>query len=163
LTAARWRWQTLAAKIIVITTFTVMVAAVITLLSPSLTRLGMHFAGIPVLPQNPNFGELMANCIFYCWGCAMFGAIIAIIVRAQPGAIVVYLLMPLLIEGLLTLLLKENVKYLPFTALSRVVGTMEAGALHGALPYTQDLLIVLGYIVGGWIVAFALFHKRDAS
>ncbi len=161
LTAARRRWQTLASKIIVITTFAVVVGAAITIISPYLTKFGVNLRGTQLAPQDLPLGTIVLKSMLYCWGCAMFGAIIATLIRVQAGAIVIYLLMPLLVENILVLLLKDNTKYLPFTALSHVVRDGPVSA--GALSYTQTVLVVLSYIVVGWLVTLVLFNKRDAN
>lgn len=90
-------------------------------------------------------------------GSVTFGYIIAMLLRSQVAAIATFLVVPSTIESLLTLLLKDNVKYLPFTALGNVTSTSPSPAL------STSLIIVGAYTAVFGLAAWILFMRRDAN
>ncbi|HEX8348967.1 MAG TPA: ABC transporter permease, partial [Hymenobacter sp.] len=112
LTAARQRWVVVVAKIIAITVFAVIVSLVCAALVPVLARLGLQLGGATQVTQDFNMADMLLRAVFYGWASAMLGLLIALIIRSQVGAIVTILLFPGLGESLLSLVLKDNAKYL---------------------------------------------------
>lgn len=165
LTAARKRWYVPAAKIIVVSTLAVVLSLIFAMVAPVLTRLGLQLHDIVPADQDLALGELLLKSIYFGWAYAMFGLLIALIIRSQVGAIVTLLLFPGLGENLIGLLIKENIKYLPFQALNNFFSNPQVPIQAAANPLTttQSALVVLGYIIVGGAVAFVLFQKRDAS
>lgn len=107
-------------------------------------------------------GQMILKSIFFTWASAMYGLIIALLLRSQVGAIVTLLLFQGVVETLiLGLLLKENAKYLPFTALDQFMLPAVAG--QATLSNLQAALVSVGYIIVGGAVAIVLFQKRDAN
>ena len=88
--------------------------------------------------------------------------VLAAIIRQQVGAIAAFFLIPALGEQLLSLLLKDNRIYLPFTALTQVTMPESAGVQNALSPGKAAFVVVL-YIVVGWLVAWYLFLRRDAN
>ncbi len=159
LTASNRRAKVLLAKVIVVTIFAVITSALVAALSPAFTILGAHLHGLTVAPQTFHYGEILARCIFAGWAYAMLALLLVTIMRNQIGAIITFLLIPLIGENILSLLLKGNAKYLPFHALQAVADpTIYKGATTG-----QALATTLVYIGVGLLVAFVLFIRRDAN
>lgn len=161
LTAARSRTNVLLSKTIVVSVFAVVASVVFGLLSPLLTALGVHMAGHALVPQTYEVWDILWRTLFFGWGFAMFGLILAVIIRNQIGAIAAILLIPTTIESLIGLLLKNNVVYLPFSSLSAVV--MQVTTSPNVISHVKAALVAAIYIVGGWAIAWILFLKRDAN
>lgn len=162
LTSSNRRLKVLLAKFVVISLFSIAATLFFAVLSPVLTYLGVHLRGLSMVPQSIPYLDLLWRSAFFGWGFAMLGLIFAFIIRNQVGAIIALVALPGPVESLLGLLLKENVRYLPFTALGQVLSTT-AGPGMTPMPHTKAALVVLIYIVVGWIVAAYLFQKRDAN
>lgn len=166
LTASKSRMRILLAKIITVSGFIMVATVVVAILSPALAYLGIHLAGNHLIHQTIPLGSLLWRCLFYGWGYSMVALLLAAIIRSQVGALVAFLLIPITVEPLLTLVLKHSAVYLPFSALGQVVAT--PGADHGplqtgSLTPSRGALVFGAYLVIGWIVAGILFLKRDAN
>jgi len=109
--------------------------------------------------------SLLWQAVFVGWGFSMFGFILAAIIRQQVGAMAAFFLIPALGEQLLSLLLKDNRIYLPFTALQQVTLPANAGITdpRQALSPGKAALVVCAYLAVGWFVAWYLYLKRDAN
>lgn len=127
--------------------------------------LGTHLAGLTLPHQDIVLSEYFTKSLVFCEGWALAGLLIIALLRNQVAAIVTLFVVPTTLEGLLGLLLKENAKYLPFMALDNVTSTHGAGqvSLFGSLTPVQGALIFSAYLVGGWIIAWVLFLRRDAN
>jgi len=157
LTFSSSRAYVLLAKIIVVSTFAILLILIVSSLSPWLTYLGLHAKGLTLSPQDFPIRDLLLQSALYGWGYSMLALIIAAIVRNQVGVIAILFLFPGLGETLLGLLLKENAKYLPFSTLNSVL------LPHQPQGYPNSLFVMLAYIAGGWLIAWVLFQRRDAS
>jgi hypothetical protein len=137
---------------------------VLCLAAPYLAQLGLHLKGLSLAPQDLPLLHLLARGCFYVWAYSMIAMIAAFLFRNQVGGLAFVLLFPP-IEGLLGLLLKSNAKYLPFTALSRIVqDSPGARGLSGTLlTHVQAAEVVVAYIIAGWFVAWILLLRRDAN
>jgi ABC-2 type transport system permease protein len=165
LTAARSRTTVLLAKIIVVSIFAIILTTIVCAAAPYLTQLGIHAKGLTLSPQTFPFRDLLTRSIFYGWGYSMLALIITAIVRSQVGAIAILFLLPGLGESLLGLLLKQNAKYLPFNALGSILRDVPSAAINSgaALSHSSATMLVLSYIIGGWLIAWVLFLRRDAN
>jgi len=162
LTSSNSRSKVLLAKIITISVYAIVLTALVSVLSPALTYLGVHAAGHTPGHQVIHYSNLAWRSLFYGWGEAMMGLIIATIARSQVGSIAAIFLIPGAIEQLLALLLKTNAVYLPFTALSQVLG--DSPPIRGGYLAPSRAALVFGsYLLGGWIIAWILFLRRDAT
>jgi ABC-type transport system involved in multi-copper enzyme maturation permease subunit len=159
LTSSRRRTYILLTKLIVITVFAVVFSLFFGLLSPLLANLGVHLKGHELVHQVIPVGDLVWRSVFAGWGFAMFALILAFLIRIQVGAIVALFFIPTTVEALIGLILKHNAIYLPFTALSLV---LDHNPEH-PVSYTHAALTAGIYIVAGWIIAWALFLRRDAN
>jgi ABC-type transport system involved in multi-copper enzyme maturation permease subunit len=173
LTASNSRSKVLASKIIAILVYVFVFSALATLLALGLMKAGAAASGHSLVPQNINYLTYLAKSVFLSEGFAMGGLLFAALIRNQVGAIAALFIIPNPVEGILSLLLKHNSVYLPFTALQQVVqppvinglsvNTAMHGETNGTLSAPKGALVFLAYIVGGWIVGWYLFLHRDAS
>ena len=90
----------------------------------------------------------------------MLGMLWASIVRNQIAAIVMIFIVPGTLEGLGALLLKNNVAYLPYRALSNVIADSSG---MGSMTPGKAAAVVMVYLVIGWAVSLVLLVRRDAN
>lgn len=160
LTSANRRSKVLVAKFITVTVFAIVTSLLITFFSPLCTIVGAHLAGKEIGPQVFDVWSVVWRCVFCGWGYAIYAFILMMILRNQIGAIVTFLLVPLIGENILGLLLKSNVKYLPFNALQSV--PVPAG-MGNHTTSGHAALTVLVYVVVGLVISAVLFSRRDAN
>jgi hypothetical protein len=160
LTSSSSRTRVVLAKFITISVFAVGFGLVFGWLSPLLAWTGMQMHGIHTVAQQLDVWNLTWRAIFGGWGVAMFASIFAMLARVQVAAIAAIFLIPGTIEPLLGLLLKQNQVYLPYSSLNIVLNT---GSGSTPISLTTAVLVSLGYIIGGWVIAWALFLRRDAN
>ncbi len=162
LTLSKSRTRVLVAKILVISAIAVVFTIVVGALSPLLSVLGAHANHLKFAPQTLHYGTLLWRSLFFGWGYAMAGLLIAALIRNQIGAIVTLFIAPDTIEGLLSIALKKDTVYLPFSALHTVIGQGMGDYLHAITPlHAAEVFMV--YLVLGWIIAWILFVRRDAN
>lgn len=161
LTVTNRRSKVLFAKIGVITVFAIITSLIVTFLGPFCAILGAHLAGKELGPQVFDVWPIVWRCVFCGWGYAMYAFILMMVLRNQIGAIVTFLLVPLIGENILGLLLKSNVKYLPFNALQSVPAQVSLGNHHST--GSHGVLTVFVYVGVGLAVSLFLFLKRDAN
>lgn len=171
LTASNSRSKVLAAKIIAILAYVFVYSVVSTAILLAMVFAGTAAAGHAMPVQDINYLTFFAKSVFFCEAFAMAGLLFVTLIRNQIGAIAALLILPNTIEGLLSLLLKRNAAYLPFTSLQQVV---QAATLPGHAAAHPDpnaviisapkgALIFLCWLVAGWIIAWVLFLRRDAN
>jgi ABC-2 type transport system permease protein len=159
LTASNSRSKVLLAKIVVISVFAVLFTLVVAAFSPLMSYLGVHAHGQSLVPQHIYYHDLWWRVLLYGWGYAMLGLLLTALIRNQVGAIAALFLIPGVVEQLLTLLLKDNAVYLPFSSLMSVLNHTE----RGAISYGHAALTFMAYMVVGWAITWVLFLRRDAS
>lgn len=93
--------------------------------------------------------------LFFVTGFGLLGLLFAFLFRNLVGAIAALFILPT-VEGLLTPLLKENVKYLPFSMMEQV----HTGSTWK--PLTAAFLFA-AYMAAAWLLAWYLFTRRDAN
>lgn len=160
LTSSNRRLKVMLAKLLVVTTFAVVTTLFITFFSPLCTIIGVHLHGHTLAHQEFYFRSILWQCLFCGWGYTMYAFILVTAMRNQIGAIVTFLLIPLIGENILSLLLKSNTKYLPFTALQAVA---EPNGLGNHANSAHQALVVLVYIGVGLVLSTVLFQRRDAN
>jgi len=142
------------ATILVTTLFAIFMVA----LGVAAFYLGQQINKAPLLAQTmPDVGfalRMLASII----GAVSFGFIIAMLCRSLVAAIALLLVLPSTIEPLLGLLLKDNVQYLPYTALNNLTATP-----GGPIAYSTSLWVAALYTVVLGAVALILFMRRDAN
>jgi ABC-2 type transport system permease protein len=160
LTANASRSKALLAKLLTIILFSVaygLFASLVAILS-YLLGLSLRDASLPAQQFNV-FAEL-GRIVFYCTGYALIGMLIATVARSVVVAIAAILIVPTTVEPLLGLLLKENSKYLPFTALDSSVG---ASFAQNTLSSGNAILVSCAYLLTALAVTWLLFVRRDAN
>ena len=173
LTASNSRSKVLAAKIIAVLVFVFFLSILVTSAALAMSAAGVAAAGHTLPHQDINYLTYLGKSVFLCEGYALFGLLLAALVRNLVGAIVIVLIVPNTLEGLLSLILKKNSVYMPFTALQQVVQppviTTRGGPAHpdtaltGVLTAPKGALVFLCYLILGWIITWYLFLRRDAQ
>jgi ABC-2 type transport system permease protein len=162
LTSSNSRSKVLAAKIFVLTCFAVVFTVIFGLMSPLMTRWGISAHHLKLVPQTYHYWTIIWHNLFFGWGYVMVALLFAVLIRNQIGTIITLFIVPGTVEAILGLLLKKNVVYLPFTALHKVIGE-NSGGVEKKISADRAALIFLAYLVVGWIIAWYLFIKRDAT
>lgn len=161
LTSSNSRTKVLLAKILVITGFAIFFTLFFGFLSPIASVLGVHAHHLKLVHQTFHYSTLLWHCLFYGWGYAMAGLVIAALIRNQVGAIITLFIAPATVEGLLGLLLKKNTVYLPFSSLSTVLG--QGMNYQNTITPFHAALVFCGYLIVGYAATWYLFLKRDAN
>jgi ABC-2 type transport system permease protein len=159
--SAKSRSKVLLAKILVISIFAIVLTFLVGALSPLFTLLGIHAHHLKLAHQSLHYGNLLWRDLFFGWGYAMAGLLLATLIRNQVGTIIVLFVAPGTVEGLLGLLLKKNVVYLPFSALHVVIG--QGLNYNNSITAVHAAEVFGAYLLAGWLVAWFLFIKRDAN
>lgn len=156
LTSINRRTKVFFAKFAVLALFAVVAGAILAGLGLAAFHIGINAAGIDAVAQHIPIAEVLWHSAASILGSVAFGFILATIIRSLIGAMVTILMVPSTIEGLLSLFLKDNTKYLPFTALGNLTSAT-------AQNVTTSLGVVCGYAAVFGLVAYILFLRRDAS
>ena len=167
LTSSNSRTKTFIAKALVVGIYSLVVGGLMAVLGPLLAYLGVSMQGAELAPQTIHVWDIACRALFYSFGNAMAATIIAFIIRNQIGAILTFFIIIGTVEELLTLILKENAKYLPFRALNEVVNfSAQTGAAArdaAALSVGENALVFTAYMTVGLIVSWLVFVRRDAN
>ncbi len=170
LTIANRRSKVLLGKVVAIFSYIVAFVALGNLVALGSLLVGLHVSGSTLPHQDFTLLHYFAQTLFYSEAWAFVGLLLAVVLRSQVATIAVLFIVPNTVEGLLSLLLKENSKYLPFTALSQVVappaithgiGTRLVQPASWTPP--EAALLFLAYLLAAWVIAWILFLKRDAN
>jgi len=161
LTSSDSRSRVLLSKFIVISCYALVLTALISVLSPVMTYLGVHAAGHSLAPQHLYYKDLAWRSLFFGWSYGMIGLVLATIIRSQVGSIVALFITPAAIEPLLSQLLNSKAVYLPFTSLGMVTGNESVKG--NSITPERGALVFLVYLAIGWAVAWYLFLRRDAT
>jgi ABC-2 type transport system permease protein len=163
LTSSNNRSKVLISKFITVSVYALFLAVLIGVLSPIMSSLGIHLHGHTLVPQTLHYGDLAWRSLFYSWGYSMAGLLLAVLTRNQVASIVALFLIPSLAEHLLSLLLKSNTVYLPFSSLAQVISPGGRMDNLGSLSPGKAAAVYCLYLLVGWIVAWILFLRRDAN
>ncbi|MDB5184957.1 MAG: hypothetical protein JWN38_765 [Candidatus Saccharibacteria bacterium] len=154
------RTRVLAAKFGAIVIYAVLFGLASTLVALGSFCIGVLLRGASLPYQDFNVWLDTARLIFSFIAYAIITGIIAVIARSIVVAIVALFLLPTTIEPLLTLLLRDNGKYLPFNAINSVQGAMSS---NSALTPGAAFWVSCLYLAIGLFVAWLLFTRRDAN
>jgi len=157
LTSTSRRNYILLAKIITLSAFAVVFTIIMTVFAGIATYIGVQATAHEMVPQAIPYGELLWKCLFSGWGYAMLGLLFVGLVHNQVAALVTYFMIPLMVEPMSTIVLKDNVVYMPYMAMNAVTST------NTILSPGKAALVFLTYLAVGWVVAWVLFQKRDAN
>ncbi len=158
-TLSKSRSVVFASKMLVTTVYALLMGTLVVLLTLASTIIGVKLHNHQLAHQLINYGDLFWRSLFTVWGFAMFGFIIIALFRNLVAGIVILLLLPTTIESILSLLLKSNAKFLPFSSLLNVVSVTP----QNGESLTRSVITVMAYLVFGWVVAWLLFLRRDAN
>lgn len=157
LTASNSRSKSLFAKWVAITVYALVFTVIVSILSPVATSIGLHLKGTHLVDQVFYYRDLAWRTLFFGWGYAMLGMLLALLSRNVVGAVAGLFMLPATIEPLLSLLLKHNQVYLPATSLGAVI------QYSPYISYGKAALVFAVYAVVGGFVAWTLFLRRDAN
>lgn len=163
LTDTNRRYKVLVSKFAVITLFAFVTAALMAFFSPLCSIVGTHLAHKQLVAQHFEVWPVLWRCLFVGWGYAMYAFVIAAIIRNQIGAIVTYLIIPLIGENILSGIFKWIGKYLPFQSLQGVVNALLPKAEVNAASTAHNAAVASIYIAVGLVVSLVLFARRDAN
>ena len=165
LTLTTSRLRVLASKVIVLLSYATVMAGIVLLIAYFGAKLGLDIRNTTLVPQQLPLTEIAWQYIAYIWGYILTGVILAVLIRGLVGSIVAFFLIPT-IEGILSLILKTNTKYLPFRSLDAIAATPVPEQFNvgfQVLSHTAALGVFAIYLaVFGSLAVFA-FLKRDAS
>ncbi|MEJ0072906.1 MAG: hypothetical protein WDN27_02345 [Candidatus Saccharibacteria bacterium] len=160
LSSTNRRNKILFAKFLVISIFAIITSIIVAFFSPLCTIVGVHLHGGTIGPQSFDYWSVIWRCVFCGWGYAMLAFILVAILRNQIGAIVTFLLVPLIGENIITAIWKSSGKYLPFTAVQSIA---EPNGLGNHTTSVHAMTVVLVYVVVGLLASAVLFARRDAN
>ncbi|MDB5182643.1 MAG: hypothetical protein JWO47_427 [Candidatus Saccharibacteria bacterium] len=159
LTSSNKRLKPFFAKAFVVALFSAGMGLFVAFFSPLCTILGLKIGGHVMGPQHFDYMSVILRCTYCVFAYSMYAFILVAIIRSQIGAIVAFLLLPLMGENILAALIKDKVHYLPFSSLQ---GVVIQGAFKGVSP-AQNALVSGLYIIVGLAVGAFLFQRRDAN
>src|SRR5665213_586187 len=119
LSASTSRTKVLLSKIIAVLVFTLVYSAIATTIAVVLMKAGASASGHSLPAQDVNYLTYVAKSVYYAEGFALGGLLFAALIRNQIGAFAALFIIPNPVEGILSLLLKHDSVYLPFTALQQ--------------------------------------------
>ncbi len=158
LTLSNSRSKVLAAKFLVISLYALLLTAVVAVLSPVCSYLGVQLSGHTLVPQTIEYSTLVWRVFVSGWSYVMAGLVLAVLLRNQIAAIVSLFAVPIF-EQILTLILKNNSVYLPFMAQNAIL----LDPFMGSISHAKAAVVFGIYLLVGWVVAWVLFLKRDAN
>lgn len=162
------RTRVLFSKILVVIAYSVFLTLVVVAAVFASIALGASLAGHPLPHQEINYGLFLLKSTFFVTGTALAGLLFAVLIRNLVAAFATFFVLPNVLELIGNLILKENSVYLPFTALNEVLITVppDTGGIpfvFGDLSPLKGALVFLAYLIPGWIIAWYLFLRRDAT
>lgn len=164
LTASNSRSKVLAAKLLVITSFTVGFTLLSLLFAYACYSLGLSLRHVALGPQDWNMLTTAGRVLFFNTSFMLVGFMVGLLSRNIAAAIAFIFLFPNTIEPLLGLLLKTNAVYLPFSAMQQIVITASSQTVtQGTLTVAKAMLVTGVYVVVGLVINWVLFLRRDAN
>lgn len=159
LTATNNRLKVLGAKTIVLAVYAAIAAIAVVFFAVILMSLGAKMAGTPVAGQQFDTLSLLWKALVHVVTSAWLGLVLGFLFRSQVLAIVSFFVLPN-IESLIHTMFKVSGNYLPFTAHNQILMPAPTEGVFSALASAVVLLV---YLAIAWVVAAALFLKRDGS
>lgn len=161
LTSSASRVRVLLSKTIVMLGYSTIVGLLVLAIGYFGSRFGLELKGVTLAPQNFPIADILWQFTAYVWGYTLTGILIAVLVRGLVGSIVAFFLLPTA-EGILSLLLKGNTKFLPFRSLDAIAATTPTPGIT-ALDNAAALGVFSVYLVVLGTVAVVSFVRRDAN
>jgi ABC-2 type transport system permease protein len=160
LTANVRRTKVLLGKLLASVSLGLAFGVVASLFAVAVYRVGLAFRGAVLPSQDIDVLSLLGQVLFYCVSYVLIAVLIAVATRSVVAGIATFLIAPVTIEPLLSLVLKENAKYLPFTALD---STMGVSVSSNTLSTGVAMAVSAIYVLVGLAITWFLFVRRDAN
>jgi ABC-type transport system involved in multi-copper enzyme maturation permease subunit len=157
LTSSNSRSKVFFAKFVVLLVAALVIAGLITASAIGLFYLGQNLHHVTTVTQVVPVWDVVWRAVVTIVGDITFAFIISMLLRNLIGSIAVVLVLPSTVENLLSLLLKDNVKYLPYTALGNLSQNVTT------VSHTFSLGVVAVYVAVAGIASWLLFLRRDAN
>lgn len=122
--------------------------------------IGIELRGANLAPQSIEAMTIIGRLAYYCAAYVLIGVLIAVISRSVIVGIAAFLIVPTTAEPLLSLLLKDNAKYLPFTSLD---STLNVSMLPSTLSPGKAMMVSGAYVAVALVITWILFVRRDAN
>lgn len=161
LTANARRSKVLLSKILVMVGFGVTFGIVAVLFGLGMYTLGVSLRDATLPAQDFAVLAEFGRVAIYFAAYALFGLLLATLLRNIVAAISVLFAFPIIVEPLSGMILKDNAVYMPFAATDTIVG---ASLIQGSKLSSNEAIGVASiYLVVGWAIAWILFLRRDAN
>lgn len=162
LTASRSRVRVIVAKTIVLVSYALVGGALVAVLGGLLAKAGVESNGLTLAAQTIDLWPIIWQLGSYVIGYTLIGLLLGMLVRSVVGAIVIFFTFPI-VEQMLTLLLKDNTKFLPFRSLEQIAASTQFGTSGQALTNAAALGVFALYFAVIGMIAMVLFVRRDAN
>lgn len=160
LTSESKRSKVLISKVLTITAFSIVLGLFFAILGYLTYKLGILLRGADLPAQNISLSTALLKISFFYMGYALFATFSSFIARSVVASVSIMFMIPAMVEPLLSPVLSENSKYLPFVALN---STISSSSSPNTLA-SGDAIVVTGfYILIMFFVTLALFIRRDAN
>lgn len=166
LTAANRRTKVVASKALVLIGYTLVIGALVSAIGYFGAKAGVASTGADLVAQQIPVWETIWQFGAYAISYTLVGLILGLLLRSVVAAIVILFMFPV-VEQMLSLLLKDNTKYLPFQSLERIAATPNSSMMGGVAGGDLTNLAALGvfaiYLVVIGTLAVVLFVTRDSN
>lgn len=165
LTSTPNRLKVLGSKVVVLLAYTTLVSFVILAIAYFGSKFGLSLRNVTLVPQQLDLAQVAWQYLAYAWGYVLAGVILAVLIRGVVGSIVAFFLIPTA-EGILSLILKTDTKYLPFRSLDAIAATPNPAPFAAdiqVLSHTAALGVFSVYLVIFGGIAIYTFLNRDAN
>lgn len=156
LTNTNSRSKLLLAKLVTIVVFSILLALVTLVVGVIAMFVGLALRDYSLAPQQVEWWSVMWRVLSVAIGFGITGLVLGLLFRNIVGAVVTLFLMPSMVEPLLSLWIKDNARFLPFTASDQIIVPARLNSL-------EALGIFSLWIAVGLVVAWILFYQRDAG
>jgi ABC-type transport system involved in multi-copper enzyme maturation permease subunit len=164
LTASSSRLKVFLSKLVTLSVFSLVACAFTIILTLGAYILGLKLKGAELPVQQIDLVPVLLRLGAYFLAYGVFGFLLGVIVRSLIASIAILFILPTMIEPLLGLLLRDNSKYLPMTALDGITGSsLNQQASSSFLQPNSALLLTVGYLLILGVVGWILFARRDAN
>lgn len=161
LTSSKNRSRVFLSKTVVLTGFAVLMSILALVASLAVYRISYDYYNLSLPAQNLELADVILRGSLYTIAFTAFAAIIAWISRNIALAIAAFLIIPSMVEQLLSIWLKDDAVYLPFSAVSQIV--LYNPQAKGSLDLQHALIATGAYLVVLYPLTWYLFLKRDAN
>lgn len=164
LTISNSRTKVLLAKIVTVMVYAFGLTVLCGAIGIGTYYLGLSLRDASLPAQSFDLLYVAGRVLFYgvCYG--LIGLLFAALLRNVVAAVAAVFILPVTVEPLLGLILKDNSVYLPFASLEQVIVLdPNQTVVSGQLSPGKGAFVFLVYLVAGWLITWLLFLRRDAS